>query len=32
VRRGERTPLALRPEACHLFAAGEDSRALPRLA
>ena len=31
VRRGERTPIALRPAACHLFRADEDGRALPRL-
>jgi multiple sugar transport system ATP-binding protein len=32
VRRGERTPIGLRPEACHLFRGDEEGRALPRLA
>jgi multiple sugar transport system ATP-binding protein len=32
VRRGERTPIGLRPEACHLFQANQDGRALSRLA
>ena len=33
VRRGERTPIGLRPETCHLFRADEDGRAAtaPRL-
>ena len=30
VRRGERTPIGLRPETCHLFRADQDGRALPR--
>jgi multiple sugar transport system ATP-binding protein len=30
VRRGERTPIRLRPETCHLFRADHDGRALPR--
>ena len=32
VRRGERTPIGLRPDACHLFRADQDGRALSRLA
>jgi multiple sugar transport system ATP-binding protein len=32
VRRGERTPIGLRPDACHLFRADEEGCALPRRA